>query len=66
MYRWPEGLFIALVLAAPFALTVFWGPGSAVGFLLVLGLGMLVGAVIWCGLVAFLVARSTDFSRIDA
>jgi hypothetical protein len=66
MYRWPEELFVALVLAAPLALAVFWGPGSAVGFLLVLGLGMLVGAVLWCGLVVVLTACSTDFSRIDA
>jgi hypothetical protein len=66
MYRWPEGLFVALVLAAPIGLAVLWGPGSFVSFLMVLGLGMLVGAVIWCGLVVLLTAGSTDFSRIDA
>jgi hypothetical protein len=66
MYRWPEWLFIALVLAAPIAMAILWGPGSFVGFLGVLGVGMLVGAVLWCGLVILLIGRSTDFSRIDA
>ena len=65
MYRWPEGLFVALVLAAPLALAVFWRPGSSVGFLIVLGLGMLAGALTWCALVVILTAHSTDFSRID-
>jgi hypothetical protein len=64
--NWPEWLFIALVLAAPFAAAVLWGPGSFVGFLGVLGVGMLAGAVLWCGLVLLIVGRSTDFSRIDA
>jgi hypothetical protein len=65
MYHWPEGLFVALVLATPIAVAVLWWPDSFVGFLMILGFGMLVGAVLWCGLVVLLIARSTDFSRID-
>jgi hypothetical protein len=66
MDRWPEWLFIALVVAAPLVTAVLWGPVSFIGFLVVLGVGILVGAVLWCFLVVLLTARSADFSRIDA
>jgi hypothetical protein len=66
MYRWPEWLFLALVLAAPFATAVLWGPGSFAGFLGILVVGMLAGAVLWGGLMLLLIGRGTDFARIDA
>jgi uncharacterized protein involved in cysteine biosynthesis len=51
MKHWPEWLFVALVMAAPFAAAALWRPASFAGFLAVLGVGMVAGAALWGGVV---------------
>jgi len=50
--NWPEGLFILLVMALPFVVAVVWRAETFLGFLGRLGLGMLVGSVVWGGIIA--------------
>ena len=49
--NWPEGLFILLVLLLPLALTGIWPPVTFLGFLARLALGMLIGFLVWIGIV---------------
>ena len=49
--NWPEGLFILLVMAGPFVVPVIWPAQTFLGFLGRLALGMLVGVIVWVGIV---------------
>jgi hypothetical protein len=51
MRHWPEWLFIVLVMVLPFVAAVVLPSGSFVGFLVWVGLGMLVGAALWVGVI---------------
>jgi hypothetical protein len=47
MRHWPEWLFITLVMVLPVAVTFVRFPRTFIGFLIWLGLGMLVGGALW-------------------
>jgi len=58
--NWPEGLFILLVMAGPLALS--YTAGTLLGFLFRLGLGIVVGLLIW---ICIIVAVSVLFDRAN-
>jgi hypothetical protein len=45
--NWPEGLFILLVMLAPLGVAYLLRPESVLGFFGIMGLGMVVGFVVW-------------------
>ncbi len=57
--NWPEGLFILIVMALPFAAAAHARPETFLGFLVRLTLGMLVEGVVWI-IVAVVVAVFYD------
>jgi hypothetical protein len=49
--NWPEGLFILLVMVAPFVVAVIWSTETLLGFLGRLAPGMVAGVIVWIGIV---------------
>jgi hypothetical protein len=51
MGRWPEWLFVALVMVLPLAMAIVQSSETFVGFLAWLGLGMLAGTALWVAVI---------------